>query len=332
MQAAKKPTPQKGRQGQLSFRSSQEDRKGALSLSLSQLADSKAAPKKQNQSTLQFQPISREEAALLASSQAQRTTDEASRSSFRGYGSSSQEQRASKPAGMNVAAVAAVARYRYYRCCENQHSEAAEVSCHIAYSTRPQSMMWTPHDTETRPPPSLGNEMGMSSLQRISMDELQGMCLTPHRIAALLARQRRRWQVNQMHIITCDSMPADKQSGWHARHVPETVDTLAMHKKKIEEICGWLELQKEPGLLCHAPRMLILSGKLSWNTRCTQAEVCLYVRCVVTIDVMEHMLCTCSVLFVMLHRNGTLVVIECKRVTQSGLYMMLCSLSDILHL
>ena len=69
--------------------------------------------------------------------------------------------------------------------------------------------------------------------------------------------------MNRVHEITCDFMPADNQSGWLARHVPETKDTLAMHKKKIEEICGWLELQKEPGLACHAPRMLILSGKLS---------------------------------------------------------------------
>ena len=33
-----------------------------------------------------------------------------------------------------------------------------------------------------------------------------------------------------------------------------------MHKKKVEEIQGWLELQKQPGLGCQAPRMLILSG------------------------------------------------------------------------
>ncbi len=35
-----------------------------------------------------------------------------------------------------------------------------------------------------------------------------------------------------------------------------------MHKKKIEEIRGWLELQKQPGLRSQAPRMLILSGTL----------------------------------------------------------------------
>ena len=33
-----------------------------------------------------------------------------------------------------------------------------------------------------------------------------------------------------------------------------------MHKKKVEELRGWLELQKQPGLGCQAPRMLILSG------------------------------------------------------------------------
>lgn len=33
-----------------------------------------------------------------------------------------------------------------------------------------------------------------------------------------------------------------------------------MHKKKIEEIRGWLELQKQPGLRCKAPRVLVLTG------------------------------------------------------------------------
>ena len=146
------------------------------------------------------------------------------------------------------------------------------------------------------------------------MDELQGMCLIPHTV---LSCQLRRWQVNWMHGITRASMPADKQSGWLARQVPEAVDTLAMHKKKIEEICGWLELQKEPGLACHAPRMLILSGKLSWNTECTQAEVCLCVRCAVTIDVMEHHALHMQCALLILHRNSTLVVIECKHVTLS---------------
>ena len=60
--------------------------------------------------------------------------------------------------------------------------------------------------------------------------------------------------------------PAGSQCGWLAKHVPDSVDSLAMHKKKVEEICGWLELQKQPGLGCQAPRMLILSGALLWGT------------------------------------------------------------------
>ena len=50
------------------------------------------------------------------------------------------------------------------------------------------------------------------------------------------------------------------QHGLLARHAPDTVESLAMHKKKIEEIRGWLELQQQPGLHCDAPRMLVLSG------------------------------------------------------------------------
>lgn len=65
---------------------------------------------------------------------------------------------------------------------------------------------------------------------------------------------------------TLPLLPADSQCGWLAKHVPDSVDSLAMHKKKVEEIRGWLELQKQPGLGCPAPRMLILSGALLWDT------------------------------------------------------------------
>ncbi|CAL5226917.1 g9794 [Coccomyxa viridis] len=149
----RKATPQKrARQGQLTFRSSQEEKRGALPLSLSQSTDAKAASKKQSQSTLQFQPISRDEAAALSCSQAEMPTDrqDASKGSFRGFGSGSQEQKAPEQ--------------------------------------------------------------------------------------------------------------SDSQCSWLAKHVPDSVDSLAMHKKKVEELRGWLELQKQPGLGCQAPRMLILSG------------------------------------------------------------------------
>ena len=103
MQAVRKSTPQKGRQGQLSFRSSQEERKGGLLLSLSQPADSKAAPKGQTQSTLQFRPVSREELAGLQSSQPSEATDRpaAARGPFRGFGSHSEEQRLQRQSGVS---------------------------------------------------------------------------------------------------------------------------------------------------------------------------------------------------------------------------------------
>ena len=44
-------------------------------------------------------------------------------------------------------------------------------------------------------------------------------------------------------------------------HTPVTTADLVMHKKKIQEIGGWLELQKEPGLKCRAPRLLVLTGE-----------------------------------------------------------------------
>lgn len=57
------------------------------------------------------------------------------------------------------------------------------------------------------------------------------------------------------------------QHGLLARHAPDTVESLAMHKKKIEEIRGWLELQQQPGLHCEAPRMLVLSGIYMFRQR-----------------------------------------------------------------
>ena len=102
VQGCRKATPQKrARQGQLTFRSSQEEKRGALPLSLSQSTDAKAASKKQSQSTLQFQPISRDEAAALSCSQAEMPTDrqDASKGSFRGFGSGSQEQKAPEQSG-----------------------------------------------------------------------------------------------------------------------------------------------------------------------------------------------------------------------------------------
>ena len=69
-----------------------------------------------------------------------------------------------------------------------------------------------------------------------------------------------------VYVATAASLlSADNQGGWLAKHAPDSVESLAMHKKKVEEIRGWLELQKQPGLGCHAPRMLILSGALLWD-------------------------------------------------------------------
>ncbi|BDA49102.1 Cell cycle checkpoint protein RAD17 [Coccomyxa sp. Obi] len=51
-----------------------------------------------------------------------------------------------------------------------------------------------------------------------------------------------------------------RQTAWLVSHTPLTTADLVMHKKKIQEIGGWLELQKEPGLNCKAPRLLVLSG------------------------------------------------------------------------
>jgi len=48
--------------------------------------------------------------------------------------------------------------------------------------------------------------------------------------------------------------------GWLHCHAPQTAADLVMHKKKIDEIRGWMELQREPGLRCPAPRVLILNG------------------------------------------------------------------------
>ena len=73
-------------------------------MSLSQPANNRAASKKQSQSTLQIQPITRDEAAQLASSQAERLRDQqdAIRGTFRGFGSSSQEQKASERSGSQL--------------------------------------------------------------------------------------------------------------------------------------------------------------------------------------------------------------------------------------
>ncbi|CAK0786199.1 hypothetical protein CVIRNUC_009412 [Coccomyxa viridis] len=149
--AITKPSPRKQRQGQLPFRSSQEERKGGLSLSLSQPADSKAAPRGQNQSTLQFKPITQAEATALDIAEVVGTTD--THGVGRGFQGSG------------------------------------------------------PHLQEPR--------------------------LQEH---------------------------AASQAGWLAKHAPETADSLAMHAKKVQEIRGWLELQRQPGLQCPAPRMLLLSG------------------------------------------------------------------------
>ena len=101
-QAARKLTPQKPRQGQLCFHSSQEERKGGLSLSLSQPAETKAASKPQTQSTLQFKPLPKDAEPALASSQVPSATDcrEARTGFFKGFGSHSQGQKAHNPSGM----------------------------------------------------------------------------------------------------------------------------------------------------------------------------------------------------------------------------------------
>ena len=65
-------------------------------------------------------------------------------------------------------------------------------------------------------------------------------------------------------------LSAASQAGWLAKHAPETADSLAMHAKKVQEIRGWLELQRQPGLQCPAPRMLLLSGEA-----CGRAPPCL---------------------------------------------------------
>ena len=65
-------------------------------------------------------------------------------------------------------------------------------------------------------------------------------------------------------------LSAASQAGWLAKHAPETADSLAMHTKKVQEIRGWLELQRQPGLQCPAPRMLLLSGEA-----CGRAPACL---------------------------------------------------------
>ncbi len=100
MQAITKPSPRKQRQGQLPFRSSQEERKGGLSLSLSQPADSKAAPRGQNQSTLQFKPITQAEATALDIAEVVGTTDtHGVGRGFQGSGPHLQEPRLQEHAG-----------------------------------------------------------------------------------------------------------------------------------------------------------------------------------------------------------------------------------------
>ena len=103
MQAITKPSPRKQRQGQLPFRSSQEERKGGLSLSLSQPADSKAAPRGQNQSTLQFKPITRAEATALDTTEVVGTTDtQGVGRGFQGSAPDLQEPRLQEHAGAIV--------------------------------------------------------------------------------------------------------------------------------------------------------------------------------------------------------------------------------------
>lgn len=67
--------------------------------------------------------------------------------------------------------------------------------------------------------------------------------------------------MSELPSVTVDDfLVAGRQAGWSHSHKPQTTSDLVMHKKKIQEISGWLELQKEPGLRCSAPRMLVLSG------------------------------------------------------------------------
>ena len=100
VQAITKPSPRKQRQGQLPFRSSQEERKGGLSLSLSQPADSKAPLRAQNQSTLHFKPVTRTEATALDTTEVVGTTDtQGVGRGFQGDGPHLQEQKLQEHAG-----------------------------------------------------------------------------------------------------------------------------------------------------------------------------------------------------------------------------------------
>lgn len=76
---------------------------------------------------------------------------------------------------------------------------------------------------------------------------------------------------------------AVSQGGWLEKHAPDSVDSLAMHKKKVDEIRGWLELQTQPGLQCQAPRMLILSGMHCWASIISLPD-CL---CIICTDIIQ---------------------------------------------
>ncbi len=80
-------------------------------------------------------------------------------------------------------------------------------------------------------------------------------------------------------------LSAASQAGWLAKHAPETADSLAMHAKKVQEIRGWLELQRQPGLQCPAPRMLLLSGEA-----CGRAPPCLALGLVAALAVLHRVI------------------------------------------
>jgi hypothetical protein len=57
---------------------------------------------------------------------------------------------------------------------------------------------------------------------------------------------------------------AARQAGWAAAHAPRAAADLVMHKKKVEEVRGWLALQDAPpGQPARAPRLLLLTGARS---------------------------------------------------------------------
>ena len=79
--------------------------------------------------------------------------------------------------------------------------------------------------------------------------------------ASIFGCPRRQTALCMTHaLVLC----AARQAGWVASQAPRNAADLVMHRKKVEEVRGWLTLQLQPGRACTAPRVLLLTGPL-WH-------------------------------------------------------------------